>query len=98
LKISGNREGTNMTDFDFGFTAVTEEELEAVQQAKENVAETAEGLDKLQEKCDNLYNMIKPLLNNLAANPDKDYIYWPGDVRMKKIEEFSDQLDGVYNG
>jgi hypothetical protein len=87
-----------MTDFDFGFTAVTEEELEAVQQAKENVAETAEGLDKLQEKCDNLYNMIKPLLNNLAANPDKDYIYWPGDVRMKKIEEFSDQLDGVYNG
>jgi len=87
-----------MTDFDFGFTAVTEEELEAVQQAKENVAETEEGLDKLQEKCDNLYNMIKPLLNNLAANPDKDYIYWPGDVRMKKIEEFSDQLDGVYNG
>ena len=65
-----------MSDFDFGFTAVTEEELTVVQQAKETVASTTEGLDKLQEKCDTLYNMIKPLLNNLAANPQKDYIYW----------------------
>ena len=87
-----------MSDFDFGFTAVTEEELAVVQQAKETVASTTEGLDKVQEKCDTLYNMIKPLLNNLAANPDKDYIYWPGDVRMAKIEEFSDKLDGVYKG
>ena len=41
--------------------------------------------------------MIKPLLNNLAKNPEKDYIYWPGKVRMSKIEEFSDKLDKVYN-
>ena len=87
-----------MSDCDFGFTAVTEEELTVVQQAKETVASTTEGLDKVQEKCDTLYNMIKPLLNNLAANPQKDYIYWPGDVRMQKIEEFTDKLDEVYNG
>jgi len=87
-----------MSDFDFGFTAVTEEELQVVQQAKQTVATTEEGLDKLQKKCDTLYNMIKPLLNNLAANPDKDYIYWPGGVRMEKIEQFNDNLDEVYKG
>ena len=41
--------------------------------------------------------MIKPLLNNLAMNPEKDYIHWPGKLRSKKIEEFSDKLDEVYN-
>ena len=54
------------------------------------------GLDKTQEKCDTLYNMIKPLLNNLAKNPEKDYIYWK-QSKIKKIEEFSDKLDEVYN-
>ena len=46
-------------DFDFGFTAVTEDELDAVIEAKETeVMKTR--LDKTQEKCDTLYNMIKP--------------------------------------
>ena len=84
-------------DFDFGFTAVTEEELEVVKEAKETAIMKTAGLDRTQEKCDTLYNMIKPLLNNLAKNPEKDYIYWEGKVRLKKIEEFSDKLDEVYN-
>jgi|TARA_B100000212_G_scaffold342315_1_gene328811 hypothetical protein len=84
-------------DFDFGFTAVTEDELDAVIEAKETAVMKTAGLDKTQEKCDTLYNMIKPLLNNLAKNPEKDYIYWEGKVRLKKIEEFSDKLDEVYN-
>ena len=84
-------------DFDFGFTAVTEEELDVVIEAKETAVMKTAGLDKTQEKCDTLYNMIKPLLNNLAKNPEKDYIYWEGKVRLKKIEEFSDKLDEVYN-
>jgi len=87
-----------MTDFDFGFTAVTEEELAVVQKTQSLVDDAEQMALTTQQKCDTMYNMIKPLLNNLAANPDKDYIYWPGDVRMQKIEEFSDQLDGVYNG
>ena len=82
---------------DFGFTAVTEEELDVVIEAKETAVMKTAGLDKTQEKCDTLYNMIKPLLNNLAKNPEKDYIYWEGKVRLKKIEEFSDKLDEVYN-
>lgn len=84
-------------DFDFGFTAVTEEELEVVKEAKETAIMKTAGLDRTQQKCDTLYNMIKPLLNNLAKNPEKDYIYWEGKVRLKKIEEFSDKLDEVYN-
>ena len=67
-------------DFDFGFTAVTEEELDVVIEAKETAVMKTAGLDKTQEKCDTLYNMIKPLLNNLAKNPEKDYIHWPGTV------------------
>ena len=84
-------------DFDFGFTAVTEDELDAVIEAKETAVMKTAGLDRTQEKCDTLYNMIKPLLNNLAKNPEIDYIYWEGKVRLKKIEEFSDKLDEVYN-
>jgi pyrroloquinoline quinone (PQQ) biosynthesis protein C len=81
-------------DFDFGFTAVTEEELEVVQQTKA-AAETASGdAQALQNKIDTLYNMFQPLLNNLRLNPEKDYIYWPN--RMDKIELFSDKLDQVY--
>lgn len=83
-----------MTDeiFDFGFTAVTEEELEVVQQAKEQ----ADGHLETYERLSKLYNTIQPLLNNLKANPEKDYIYWPN--RMEKVEEFSDLLDEIYKG
>jgi hypothetical protein len=84
-------------DFDFGFTAVTEEELQVVQDAQAKVAETSTNALTMQAKCDKLYNMIMPLLNNLSANPEKDYIYWEGKTRMEKIEQFRDKLDEVYN-
>ena len=71
-------------DFDFGFTAVTEDELAVVQnleKEKEAVATKAALSSSEKEKLDNkintLYNMFQPLLNNLAKNPEKDYIYWP---------------------
>lgn len=81
-------------DFDFGFTAVTEEELKSVQENKSLVQQTEKSLDITQKKVDTMYNMIKPLLNNLQKNPEKDYIYWPN--RLSKLEEFSDKLDEVY--
>lgn len=73
-------------EFDFGFTAVTEDELEVVQ--KKNIE-----VDNSNEKAYTLYNMIKPLINNLQKNPEKDYIYWPNRLRI--LEEFSDELDKV---
>ena len=80
-----------MTDiFDFGFTAVTEEELEVVTELQSKADLTLD----YQTKLERLYNAIQPLLNNLKANPEKDYIYWPN--RLDKVEEFSDLLDGIY--
>lgn len=80
--------------FDFGFTAVDENELEAVQK----VAAKAEslGAEKLntQDKIDKLYNAIIPLLNNLKKNPEKEYILWPD--RLTKVEAFEDHLTKIY--
>ena len=38
--------------------------------------------------------MMMPLLNNLAKNPEKEYIYWPN--RIDKLEAFRDKLREVY--
>ena len=80
--------------FDFGFTAVDENELEAVQK----VAAKAEslGAEKLntQDKIDRLYNAMIPLLNNLKKNPEKEYILWPD--RLTKVEAFEDHLTKIY--
>lgn len=75
--------------FDFGFTAVDEEELEAVQ--KVSVA-----AESTEDKLHNLYNAIIPLLNNLKQNPEKDYILWPN--RLEKVEQFENHLNKIYRG
>lgn len=75
--------------FDFGFTAVSEDELEAVQTSIANQTNCAERLEKM-------YKSILPLLDNLEKNPEKDYIYWP--ARTKKIDAFRKRLNDIYNG
>ena len=84
-----------MSDFDFGFTAVSEDELEAVQKAQSDLTDLNHTAEDAQGKLDKLYNQFKPLLNNLQMNPEKDYIYWPN--RSGKLEEFSDLIDKIYN-
>lgn len=83
-----------MTDdiFDFGFTAVDEDELEIAQEV-EQLTETSQST---QDRLDNLYNAIIPLLNNLKLNPEKEYIKWPN--RQAKVEEFESKLQAIYNG
>lgn len=81
--------------FDFGFTAVDESELHAVQQAKDHVQKLDTGLNVTQDKLDKLYNAITPLLNNLKANPEKEYILWPN--RIEKVEQFEDHLYKIYS-
>lgn len=80
--------------FDFGFTAVDETELTSYQQAEAKVAETSATVEQLQTKCDKLYNSIIPLLNNLKANPSKEYILWP--KRLEKVEAFETYLQSIY--
>ena len=78
--------------FDFGLTAVTEEELESTQTAKAAEA-TAAGTT---ERLDKLYNAVIPLLSNLKKNPEKEYILWPN--RLSKVEEFETYITKIYNG
>ena len=83
----------DLLKFDFGFTAVDESELEAVQEASKKVSSTDAEVKELEDKLNNLYNAILPLLTNLKKNPEKEYILWPN--RTEKIEEFEDHIAGI---
>ena len=80
--------------FDFGFTAVDEEELEAVQKVTKKAEASQTEASSAQERLDKLYNSITPLLNNLKKNPEKEYILWPN--RLKKVEQFEDHIQKIY--
>ena len=79
--------------FDFGFTAVDESELEAVQKLSTEASSVAATSAEMEDKLNKLYNAILPLLSNLKANPEKDYIYWPN--RTEKVEAFEDLISGI---
>lgn len=77
---------TELDDFDFGFTTVSEDVFAQAEQA------TQEG----QLKAEQMYKMVLPLLNNLAKDADKNaYIHWPN--RATKIEEFKKKLASILN-
>ena len=82
--------------FDFGFTAVDEEELEAVLKVTKKAEASQTEATSVQDKLDKLYNAIVPLLNNLKKNPEKEYILWPD--RLTKVEAFEDHLQKIYKG
>jgi len=83
----------DIDQFDFGFTAVDENELEAVQKLSSEASSVAASAEQNEEKLNKLYNAILPLLSNLKANPEKDYIYWPN--RTEKVEAFEDLISGI---
>ena len=87
---------SNIPDFDFGFTAVDELELETVQQLSQQTQASSQNAQQLKHKIDALYNAITPLLANLKKNPEKDYIYWP--KRTAKIDQFEDILRKIIEG
>ena len=80
--------------FDFGFTAVDEQELEAVQKVTKKAEASQTEASSAQERLDKLYNAITPLLNNLKKNPEKEYILWPN--RVEKVEQFEDHIQKIY--
>ena len=82
--------------FDFGFTAVDETELEAVQKATTAATQIADTATTTQDRLEKLYNAMTPLLNNLKKNPEKEYILWPD--RLAKVEAFEDHLQKIYKG
>ena len=79
---------------EFGFTAVDESELKAVQEVSKKAESLGADALNTQEKLDSLYNAITPLLNNLKKNPEKEYILWPN--RIDKVEQFEAHLLKIY--
>lgn len=83
-------------DDDFGFSLVSEQELKKheeflkkkVEEQSKVVVDTA---NQLTDKLHGLRNMVMPLLNNLAKDPDKEYILWPD--RAEKIKAFIKKID-----
>jgi len=71
---------------DFGFTALDAEELASVDT---RIIEKTTTATEVIQKLD---NFIRPLLENLAKDSDKDYIYWPNriDIINKKIIELNE--------
>lgn len=80
--------------FDFGFTAVDEDELKSSRDAARRVEEYSTTINDTQDRLDKLYNAVVPLLNNLKANPEKEYILWPN--RVEKVEQFETLLYDIY--
>jgi hypothetical protein len=85
---------TDLSEFDFGFSAVDENELAAVTTATSKVATATGDVKAVQAKMETMFNAIMPLLNNLQKNPGKEYIFWPD--RHNKVEQFRDKLTILY--
>jgi len=92
-----------MSDFnynDFGFTAVDSDDLlkidEKVSRTAASSEENQELVDVLSAKVDKLDSFIRPLLENLAKDSDKDYIYWPNriDIVRKQIDNLNSIIEG----
>ena len=67
----------------FGFAALDADELKAVDSS---ISSSTTQANAIIEKLD---DFVRPLLENLAKDSDKDYIYWPNrvDTINKKILE-----------
>ena len=81
---------SDLLKFNFGFTAVDESELDAVKEIEASASSSSAENKALQDKVNNLYNAILPLLTNLKQNPEKEYILWPN--RTEKIEQFEEHI------
>jgi hypothetical protein len=79
--------------WDFGFTAVTEEELDIVQSAQSTAAQSTAVAETAQQRLDELYKAITPLLDNLAKDPEKGYIKW--ENRLPKINAFREHIKQI---
>ena len=86
----------DILDFDFGFSAVNADELEVVRDAKTQTEQLTSSVEDLSERAQLMYKAVMPLINNLKANPEKDYIYWPD--RYEKLDAFADKLYEIMNG
>ena len=66
-------------DDDFGFSAVSEEEYNAV------INEKADTAEEYQMRLQQVEKLVLPFFTKLLQTADKEYIYWPN--RRKMVED-----------
>jgi hypothetical protein len=71
-------------DDDFGFSAVSEEEYNAV------VNEKADTVDEYATRLKEIEKLVLPFFTKLLKTADKEYIYWPNrkatvETQIQKI-------------
>ena len=64
---------------DFGFSAVSEEDYNAV------INEKADTAEEFQARLQQVEKLVLPFFTKLLQTADKEYIYWPN--RKKLIED-----------
>ena len=83
---------------DFGFSAVSEDDLKSLerelqQKVQEKEHELSLTSKEYKDKLESLYKLIMPLLLNLAKDDDKSYIYWPD--RSDKINKIISKVKNI---
>ena len=85
-----------LEDHDFGFSAVSEDELKSMerqlqQQVQQKEQELSLTSKEYKDKLEALYKLIMPLLMNLQKDDSKSYIYWPD--RSEKVGKLISRID-----
>ena len=80
--LATKKKETQMSEHDFGFTAV-DEELIDTQSRKDDI------IQKLRQ-------MINPFLDKLQSNPDKAMLKWPN--RAKEVADFQQKFNAIAEG
>lgn len=85
---------------DFGFSAVSEEELKSIERKlQQEVTQKSQEIEKIEQtykgKLEQLYKTVMPLLDNLAKDSGKEYIFWPN--RTQKMKEFISKVNAIVN-
>jgi hypothetical protein len=85
------------SDYDFGFSGVSEEEYKGEINSKANEAATdaeQRAIESTSEvykrKLNDVERIMMPLLVNLLKTSDKEYIHWPN--RSAQLEDKIEQL------
>jgi len=65
---------------DFGFSAVSEAEYNAV------IAEKADTVEEFEDRMVQLEKLVLPFFTKLLKTADKEYIYWPNRKDMVEAQ------------
>ncbi len=76
-------------DDDFGFSAVSEEEYNAV------INEKADTAEEFQARLQQVEKLVLPFFTKLLQTADKEYIYWPN--RKKLVEDQIQNRERCFN-